>query len=180
MPGASKPKIGESRHFHTKFKFQLEIDGIGNCQFNKCSELKVDIAKIEYSEGGQLVPYKEPGRMSFSDVTIERAVTSDADLYSWLVDTANAAQNMGMISAEFKRGGFLVQYDRDNERLRTWQLYGAWPMSFTAGSWDNGADELTIESMTLAIDYFVMRENHLVSGKTKNVINAAVRSVLGQ
>lgn len=176
--GLSKPKIGESRHFHTKFKFQLEIDGMsGRAQFNKCSELKVDIAKIDYYEGGQIVPYKEPGRMTFSDLTIERAVISDPQLYSWLVDTATAASNSGLVSNLFKRGAFLIQYDRDNERMRTWQLYGCWPMSFTAGSWDNGSDELTMEAMTLAIDYFVLHEDPGNSPKAQNVLGAAFRSI---
>jgi hypothetical protein len=44
--------VGEPKHFHTKFKFQLDIEGIGSMQFQNCSELKVEIAKIEYYEGG--------------------------------------------------------------------------------------------------------------------------------
>lgn len=177
MP-ASKPVVGEPRHFHTKFKWQLEIDNIGRCQFNKCSELKVDAAKIEYHEGGTIAPYKEPGLLTFADLTIERAVVYDAELYRWFVDMARAAANSGQPSPQFKRGGYLIQYDRDNSPLRTWQLYETWPASFTAGSWDNGSNEMTMEAMTLAIGYFVLRSDNPGNGGLPSALQSVVRTLL--
>jgi phage tail-like protein len=90
-------------------------------------------------------------------------VTSDDDVYHWVTDTANASTNSGLRSAEFKRNGYVIQMDRDNSVLRRWQLYGLWPMSFTAGAWDNNSDEMTIEQLVLALDYFVLRENFRVT-----------------
>lgn len=172
--------IGEPRHFHTKHKFRLELDGFknGDVAFAKCSELKVDVAEIAYYEGGMITPHKEPGRLTFSDITLERAVTSDADIYNWLVDTANAATNSGIVSRRFKRGGFIVQYDRDNIVLRKWQLYGLWPKSVTVGAWDNGADELTMETVVLAFDYFVLRRNDARTTQTSLIggIASSVRN----
>lgn len=158
---------GEPKHFHTKFKFQLEI-GMDSMQFQNCSELKADIAKIEYYEGGVIVPYKEPGRMNVADLTIERACTSDSDMYRWLVDVANAASNSGLRSRKFKRDGYVIQYDRDNMVLRRWQIYGMWPTSVTVGSWDNNSDEMTMEQCVLAYDYFVLRENNKVGNAVRD------------
>lgn len=167
---------GEPRHFHTKFKFQLEI-GFDCMQFQACSELKAEIAKIEYYEGGVIRPYKEPGRMNVADLTIDRAVTADSDMYRWLLDTANASTNSGLRSREFKKDGYIVQYDRDNTVLRRWQIYQMWPTSVTLGSWDNNSDEMTMEQIVLAFDYFVMRENNKRGNSTRDGIHNAVSGV---
>lgn len=151
--------LGQPRHFHAKFRFVVEIDGVGSAGFQTCSELKAEIAKIEYKEGGVIIPFKEPGMMSFSDITLERAATKDADLYNWFMATSNAALNGGLRSPLFKRNGSIVQFDRDNRTLRRWQVNGAWPLSFVAGAWDNGADEFTMEQVVISIDSYQLRRN---------------------
>lgn len=168
--------VGQPKHFHRKYKFQLEVTGFAQpLQFATCSDLKASVAKIEYYEGGMIVPYKEPGRMTFDDITCERAVTNDEGLYSWLVDTANAAQNKGHISNGYKRSGNIVQYDRDNELLRAWSVWGLWPVSFTGGSWDNNSDEFTMESVTLALDYFELKANRTRHANPQEGLSAAIQ-----
>lgn len=151
--------LGKPRHFHTKWKFQVFVDGLGSAAFKTCSELKAEIGEVAYSEGGAIIPEKQPGRMTFSDITLERAATKDADLYNWFLITGNAALNGGLTSPKFKRSGTIVQHDRDNRVLRTWQISGMWPKSFVGGAWDNDADEFTMEQVVLCIDYFVLRKN---------------------
>lgn len=151
--------IGQPRHFHTKFRFLVEIDGLGSAAFQSCSELKAEIAKIEYYEGGTIIPFKEPARMSVADLTIERAATKDTDLYNWFQVTSNAALNGGLKSPFFKRTGSVVQFDRDSRTLRRWKLVGLWPTSFTAGAWDNNSDEFTMEQVVLSYDFFQLTKN---------------------
>ena len=69
--------IGNPRSFHKKFKFIVEIDDVGHAGFQKCSELSVEVANVQYFEGGSLIPNKSPGRLTFSDVTLERGATED-------------------------------------------------------------------------------------------------------
>jgi phage tail-like protein len=153
------PVIGKPRHFHTKFRFLVEVDGLGSAAFQSCSELKAEIAKIEYFEGGVIIPNKDPGRMTISDLTIERAATKDIDLYNWFQITSNAALNGGLASPLFKRMGAVVQFDRDNRTLRRWRLAGLWPLSFVAGAWDNNSDEFTMEQLVLTFDFFQLTKN---------------------
>jgi len=75
--------IGNPRSFHKKFKFVCEIDDVGHAGFQKCSELSVEVANVQYFEGGSLIPNKSPGRLTFSDVTLERGATQDRDLFDW-------------------------------------------------------------------------------------------------
>jgi len=156
--------LGQPRSFHDKFKFIVEIDGIQSAGFNKMSELSVEAAKIEYSEGGALIPHKSPGRLTFTDVTLERGATEDLDMYAWFNDVANAAsfgagavpagQGAGLPDPLYKRTLDVIQQDRDGTTLRRWRLYNAWPQKFVAGEWDNDSDEKVIEMVTLTYDFF--------------------------
>lgn len=151
--------LGQPRNYHHRFRFNVEIDGLGSAAFQSCSELKAEISQTEYYEGGSIVPVKEPARMTFPDITLERAATRDADLYRWFESVADASLNGGIRSPLFKRNGSIVQYDRDGRVIRRWGLYECWPKSFTAGAWDNTSDEFTMEQVVLSLRFFALRKN---------------------
>lgn len=153
--------VGAPRNFESKFAFVVEIDGIAHAAFNKCSELKAELDKVEYREGGSLTPTaKDPGLLNFEDVTLERgAVPDDTDLYDWMLEAADAASNTGRVTPEYKRGFDIVAKDRDGTELKRWRIYNAWPRIFVAGEWDNDASEKTIEKVTLSFDRFELRRN---------------------
>ena len=146
--------IGNPRSFHKKFKFLIEIDGVAHAGFQKCSELSVEVANVQYYEGGSIIPNKSPGRLTFADLTLERGATQDRDLFDWFQDVAVSASGLGLTGENFKRNLDIVQQDRDGTTLRRWSLSRAWPVKFVAGEWDNEADENVIESVTLAYDFF--------------------------
>jgi phage tail-like protein len=148
--------LGNPRSFHKKFKWVCEITGVGSSGFQKCSELSVEVAKIEYWEGGVLLPNKSPGRLTFADVTLERGATRDRDLFDWFQDVAITSSGLGLTDNHYKRSLDIVQQDRDGTTLRRWSLSGAWPVKFVAGDWDNEADENVIESVTLTFDHFAL------------------------
>ncbi|MGN6108835.1 MAG: phage tail protein [Kofleriaceae bacterium] len=148
------PIIGNPRSFHKKFKFLVEIDDLGHSGFQKCSELSVEVANVQYFEGGSLIPNKSPGRLTFADVTLERGATHDRDLFQWLQDVAVTSSGLGLPDVGYKRNGDIVQQERDGTTLRRWSLTGAWPVKFVAGDWDNESDENVIESVTLTYDFF--------------------------
>jgi len=145
---------GNPRSFHKKFKFIVDVDGFDRAGFQTASELSAEAAKVEYYEGGAIIPNKSPGRVTFSDVTLGRGATEDLDLYNWFKEVADAATGTGLVDEEYKRDADVVQQDRDGSELRRWQLNKAWPTNFVAGDWDNNADEVTINSVTVTYDYF--------------------------
>ncbi len=148
------PIVGKPRSFHKKFKYIVEIDDIEHAGFQKCSELSVEIANVQYYEGGSLIPNKSPGRLTFPDVTLERGATQDRELFDWFSDVAITSSGLGLNDNYYKRNLDIVQQDRDGTTLRRWSLTGAWPVKFVAGEWDNESDENVIESVTLAFDFF--------------------------
>src|SRR5574339_424212 len=107
------PVIGNPRTFHKKFKFIVEIDQIASAGFQKCSELSVEVANVQYFEGGSLIPNKSPGRLTFTDVTLERGATQDRDLFTWFEDVASTSSGLGLTGIGYKRNLDIVQQDRD-------------------------------------------------------------------
>ncbi len=148
--------IGQPRSFAKRHRFLLEIDGVSHAGFAKCSELSVEVASVQYWEGGSIIPNKSPGRLTFPDVTLERGVTTDRDLFDWFQDVAITSSGLGLTDPNYKRNLDIVQLDRDGTTLRRWTLYRAWPVKFVAGEWDAEADETVIEKVTLTFDYFVL------------------------
>jgi phage tail-like protein len=148
------PIIGSPRSFAKKFHFVIEVDGLAHAGFQKASELSVEVANVQYFEGGSLIPHKSPGRLTFADVTLERGATLDRDLYDWFQDVAITSSGIGLPDVGYKRNLDIVQQDRDGTTLRRWSLFRAWPVKFVAGEWDAESDENVIEQVTLTYDYF--------------------------
>lgn len=141
--------------FHKKFKFRVEEGGLTVAAFNKCSELSVEVEKVEYREGGCLIPDKSPGLLTFTDITLERGIVVTAELYDWFIQVANAETNTGLQESVIRRTLDIVQLDRENNPLRRWRVFNAWAQKFVAADgWDNEASENVIESLTLTYDYF--------------------------
>jgi phage tail-like protein len=146
--------IGEPTSYHHKYRFVVEIDYFTRAAFAKCSALEAEIAKVETWEGGSLTAHKEPGRTTYSDVTLERGATSDEDVYTWFKDVVRAFNDTGQSSPNYYRNLDIVQLDRDGTELRRWSLEEAFPVKFVAGEWDNDSDEAVIESLTLTFRSF--------------------------
>ena len=144
---------GSPRSFHKKFKFVIQEQGIASAGFQKSSEISAESAVVSYFEGGSVIPDKSPGRVTVTDVTLERGATQDRDLFDWFLDVVDIAANAGLVDNQYKRTIDLVQQDRDGTTLRRWRLHNAWPMKFVAGDWDNEADENVIEMVTLTYDF---------------------------
>ncbi len=150
--------LGTPRSFHHKANHIVEVPGVGSAAFASVSELSVEAATVSHFEGGALIPYRAPGRLTFSDVDLQRGATRDRDLYDWFLEVANAASGRGLSDAAYKRSVDIVQLDRDGETLRRWTLFNAWPSKFVAGEWDNDSDDVVIESVTLTYDYFTLEQ----------------------
>lgn len=150
------PIGGTYKTFDKKFSFVVYIDGFRQFGFSKMSALEAEIADIKYYEGGALIPNKSAGRVEFKDVTLERGATRlDFDSLLWFHSVAYAPANVGVREPGYKRNVIIEQRERDGAPLKAWTLFGAWPKQFTAGEWDNNADENVIEKLVLVYDYFL-------------------------
>jgi len=146
--------LGAPKTYHHRYRYIVEIDDFARAAFTKCSALEAEVGKVETWEGGALTAHKEPGRVTYSDVTLERGVTEDQDCYSWFKQVIAAYKDTGLVAPEFYRNLDIVQQDRAGNEVRRWSLEEAWPVKFVAGEWDNEADESVIEMLTLTFRLF--------------------------
>ena len=146
--------IGTPRSFYKKFKFTVEIDGFTYFGFQKCSELAFETATVEHREGGTLLADKSAGLVTVPDIELTRGATKDLEMYNWAKLTSDITANAGQVEEKYKKQLDIVQRDRANKVLRRWRVFGAFVGRFSAGDWDNDADENVIESATLVIDSF--------------------------
>lgn len=146
--------LGTPVDHHHKYNFVVEIDDFARAAFTKCSALDAEIAKVETWEGGALTAQKEPGRVTFSDITLERGTTDDQDCYVWFKEVVQAHKNTGLVSPGYQKNVDIVAKNRAGVEIRRWTLEESWPCKFVAGEWDNEADEATIEMLTLTFRLF--------------------------
>ncbi len=60
----------------------------------------MEVANVQYFEGGSLIPNKNQGRMTFADVTLERGAAQDRDLFDWFQDVVITSSGLGILSAD--------------------------------------------------------------------------------
>lgn len=149
------PVSGTARVFEDKFSFIVQVDGVTHAAYKTCSELSFEIDKIEYREGGRKHPFKSPGLVNFTDVTLERgAVVADSDLYDWARECAAIIEDAGVVDPNFRRNLDIVVKDRDGAPLKRYRLISAWVQKLVSGDWDNDASEKTMESVTITFDSY--------------------------
>jgi phage tail-like protein len=169
MPGDIQ-LLGDQRELFPKHQFVVEIGGGDiSAAFQKCSELSSEAAKIEYWEGGSSIPWKVPGRLAMTDVTLERGASSSRKFYDWMISVMDASagaegteglsRGVGALTPRYMRQIEIIQLDRDAATpLRIWKLHNAWPTKFVAGDWDNTADDVVIEALTLTFDLYTLEQ----------------------
>jgi phage tail-like protein len=148
------PVIGQPRRFDLKYNFQVEIDGLGSADFKSCSEPTITVGEALLWQGGSMIPVKEPTRLTFADITLERGSSRDLDLWTWLKTVGDAASSRGLPSPLSKRHGSIVQRDRAGIPVERLEMFFAWPKEYSPGDWDNDSDDFRMERVVLAMDYY--------------------------
>jgi len=155
--------FGADRQLRAKHKFLVQTRKLSFAAFQSCTELSFEVAKIEYYEGGAIIPMKIPGRLTYSDVTLSRGTSQFLDFHNWALQVGDASKSgpddmvggYGEPNPDFKADDVAIQErDLDNSLLKEWQLVGAFPQKYNAGNWDNSVDEVVIEELVLTYDYF--------------------------
>lgn len=157
--------VGGVRRFDLKYNFEVFISGLTDASFSTCSEPVATTGEAQLWQGGSLIPVKEPARMTFNDITLERGMSRDILLWDWYRSFNNAAVVGGTVAQgaalpthgspiAYKRGAFITQKDRAGVSIENIHLFNAWPKEVSLGDFSNDADEFRIERVVLAYDWF--------------------------
>jgi len=141
-------------NWYKKYSFVVEIDGVASAAFTTCSELRINAETVTQREGGRLHAHKSPGLIEYPPITLGRGVTKDLDLYNWMLETFNASSGTGQVTPDLYRTFDIVQLDRAGNEKERYTVHDAWCKEYSAGDWDNNANENRSESTVIEADYW--------------------------
>jgi phage tail-like protein len=138
MPSREDPLVG--------FKFGLEISGKLTGFFTSVGGIGSESEVIEHkivSDKGETIIQKLPGRMTWTEVTLKRGVTSNIDIWNWrkmVVDgkVEDARTNCSIIA-----------YDQTMKEIARWNFENAWPSKVVGPELDSGSTAYMIEDVTI-------------------------------
>jgi phage tail-like protein len=129
----------------TSLRFDVKVDGEDLGMFTACEGLGAQIEMQEYQEGGQNgFIYKIPGRMSYTPVTLTRAIeTSKGSLAAWF--TAYRVNPGG------GKTGAITAYDGMGTQVAQWNLVDVYPSRWTGPRF--GLDGAGVANETLELTH---------------------------
>lgn len=145
-----------SRELMQKFLFTAHdaSGGMQNSKYQKATGLETAIGVAEYSEGGSFAPYKEPGRFSFGNITLEKGVSEDQEFYDWVTQVGDMLAHMpegaGLLTLDMIRDFFILQRDRTQTPRLQYNLAACFPARYNPSEWDNTVDDVQLSELELA------------------------------
>lgn len=130
------------------FNFLVEIQGIAKANFAEVSGLTVEVAAIEYREGGEnsLTVRKLPGLAKYSNITLKRGFTADLSLWKWI---------KGVLDGNAVRAAVTITLLNDQRQaVVRWNVREAWPCKYEGPDLNAKGNETAIETLELCHEGF--------------------------
>ena len=135
------------------FSVSIEADPEQNVGFQEVSGINLNMEVESISEGGEnRFVHRLPGRTKYENLVLKRGVMSrDAAIAQWCRNTLE-----GGFGKTIETKSLMVQLlDANNSKpLMSWRFYGAYPVEWTIPSLDAMKNELVVESLEIAYNYF--------------------------
>jgi len=137
---------------YRNFKFEVEIGGFVRAGFSKVTGLKHTVEQVEYREGAENeTPRKLPGQSTYDDVVFERGMSTDSDFVDWMAEVFNLDNVEGVQGDDSFRKTIVVYLkNKAGDRAIKWTIYRAWPHIDDDADLDASANEVAVESLTVA------------------------------
>jgi len=129
------------------FKFGLEIEGKLSGFFTTVggigSESEVVEHKIVNPDTGETIIQKIPGRLTWTEVTLKRGVTSSIDVWQWRQEVVDGKVDDARTNCS------IIAFNQANEEIARWNFDMAWPSKVTGPDMDSGGTDYMVEEMTI-------------------------------
>jgi phage tail-like protein len=124
------------------FRFYVEIEGIIVGGFSEVSGLEVEVATVEYEEGGRNdFTHEKPGRTSHSRVELRRGMTDSRSLMDWIRAVA-----AGRVE---RKNVFVYLLDSEGAPARGWQCTEAYPVRYAGPDLQADQGAVAVETVEL-------------------------------
>lgn len=128
------------------FKFGLEISGKLSGFFTNVGGIGSESEVVEHkvmSDKGETIIQKIPGRLTWTEVSLKRGVTSNIDIWNWrklVID--------GKID-EARTNCSIIAYDQGQKEIARWNFENAWPSKVVGPELDSASTNYMIEEVTI-------------------------------
>ncbi|WP_274650177.1 phage tail protein [Paenibacillus humicola] len=134
---------GERNDPYRNFRFRIEVEGIQQAGFSEVSGFDASLDVIEYREGNEVItPRKLPGLAKYGNISLKWGATDSMDMYDWMQDCIQGTIERKTVT--------IVAIDEEGSDVATWQVIEAWPVKYTAPSFNGTGAEVAIELLELA------------------------------
>jgi len=141
------PQPGQQPTFYRAFQFMVEIDGISQARFQEVGGLDATTDVVEYREGGDMLGTRKlPGQTKHSNLSLKRGYTDDTQLWKWYEDVMTGR------TEKIRKNVSVVQLDMTGQEVFRWNLFQAFPVKYTAPSFNAKGNDLAIETLELAYE----------------------------
>jgi phage tail-like protein len=151
--GAGLPPYGLA------MRFTVQVDGLSLGQWSACKGLEVKFETKRMPSGGDYTTeHLLPGRIKYSEITLERAMhTSDsAVLMQWLQGIASDWTNdQGYSAADEGCTATITLYDVTGSQVYTWTLRNVYPKSWKGPDLSGNSSNVAIEQLVLEHEGFL-------------------------
>jgi len=148
--GASGQKFASSeRHDPLRnFNYRVTISGKKNfarAGFQKVTGLKIKTDVIEYRDGDdeQLNPHKLAGLVKSDPITLERGMSEDVDMWSWIVQQIKSNDDGHKCTVKIEL------LDRARNGARAWELRECWISDYETGDFDAQGNGIALDRMVI-------------------------------
>jgi phage tail-like protein len=114
----------------------MSIDGLG-------SESEVVEHKIIAQNGADTITRKQPGRLTWGDITLKRGLTGNIDFYNWIKSMTEGDPTAS------RRDGSIIMYDATGAPIAQWDIFQAWPSKVSGPTFSSDSSEVAVEEVTL-------------------------------
>lgn len=149
-------------NYAQKWNWRVFMSGYEAARFMTADRPKATFEVMEFNPGGTHRPVKQPGRLSFDDLSFERGeiVDSESDFVTWMEQclTFTEGQADSAVAQELFRDIDIEEYGNDNSLLNSWTLHGAFISGFDGNDLDGSSSDTKTESITVTYQYFTRRK----------------------
>jgi phage tail-like protein len=141
---------------YSAFNYLVDL-GTGDTEsiragFQEVGGLGVEITVQEYRSGNSKLnaPIKITGMFKVPDITLKRGVIGELDLYQWLHQVRNGAQDA------LRTIVISLQSEDHTAIVMTWKLSNARPIKYTGPALNGKGTDVAIEELVLACENIEM------------------------
>ncbi|WP_028611986.1 phage tail protein [Paenibacillus harenae] len=128
---------------YRNFRFRVEVEGLEQAGFSEVSGFEATFDVVEYREGNELItPRKLPGLIKYGNITLKWGTTESMELYEWLQECAEGTIERKTIT--------IIALDEEGGDVATWQVIEAWPVKYTAPTFNGTGNEVALELIEFA------------------------------